>query len=119
MTKNVLGTSLKSCCTDPMTGFFRDGFCRTREDDTGRHVICVEVTKEFLEFSVAAGNDLVTPNPNYDFPGLVPGDKWCVCALRWKEAFEAHVAPPVYLESTHEKALEYVTLIQLKALALD
>lgn len=111
--KNVLQTELQSCCTDPMTGFYRDGHCHTGPQDTGRHVVCAVMTAEFLAFSKSKGNDLITPIPHYQFPGLKPGDQWCLCALRWKEAFEAGVAPPVVLEATHEKALEYVTFEDL------
>lgn len=113
--KNVLGSELKPCCTHPPTGYFRDGLCRTDDDDLGRHVVCAIVTQEFLEFSLSRGNDLITPRPEADFPGLKPGDRWCLCALRWKEAFEAGVAPTVKLESTHEKALEMIPLEALLA----
>lgn len=112
---NVLGQALVPCSYDPLTGYFRDGCCNTREDDTGSHVICARVTAEFLAFSKARGNDLVTPHPQYRFGGLQPGDRWCLCALRWKEAFDAGVAPPVVLDSTHERALDFVTLEQLQA----
>ncbi|HEY9753611.1 MAG TPA: DUF2237 domain-containing protein [Oculatellaceae cyanobacterium] len=112
--RNVLGTELQACCTDPMTGFFRDGTCQMSPDDLGAHIVCAEMTKEFLAFSRSRGNDLSTPSPDYGFPGLKPGDRWCVCALRWKEAFEAGKAPPVVLESTHEYALEYVTSAELE-----
>jgi len=112
--KNVLGGELQICCTSPVTGFYRDGYCKTGEDDVGRHTVCAVVTDEFLEFSVAAGNDLVTPHPEWGFPGLKSGDKWCLCVLRWKEALEAGVAPPVVLEATNEAALQYVTLSELK-----
>jgi uncharacterized protein (DUF2237 family) len=111
--KNVLRTELQSCCTDPMTGFYRNGYCHTGPQDTGRHVVCAVMTAEFLAFSKSKGNDLITPIPHYQFPGLKPGDQWCLCALRWKEAFEAGVAPPVILEATHEKALEYVAFEDL------
>ena len=111
--KNVLGTELQACCTDPMTGFYRDGLCRTGELDSGRHVVCAVMTDEFLTFSKARGNDLITPLPAYDFPGLKAGDGWCLCALRWKEAYEAGVAPPVRLESTHEKALNFIPFAAL------
>ena len=111
---NVLGTPLKPCCTDPLTGFYRDGICRTGPLDTGRHVVCAVMTEEFLTFTKARGNDLSTPVPAYDFPGLKPGDGWCLCALRWKEAYEAGVAPPVRLEATHEAALRYVSLEALR-----
>lgn len=118
MPLNVLGEELACCCTDPITGFHQDGFCRTGEMDTGRHVICAQVTREFLDFTLSMGNDLVTPRPEFGFPGLKPGDKWCLCALRWKEALEADVAPPVYLAGTHVNALNYVTLQQLKENAI-
>jgi uncharacterized protein (DUF2237 family) len=97
-----------------MTGFFRDGFCRTNEHDRGTHVVCATITEEFLSFTVARGNDLRTPRPEFSFPGLKPGDRWCLCALRWKEAHEAGVAPPVHLAATHEKALEYIPLNVLR-----
>jgi uncharacterized protein (DUF2237 family) len=116
--KNVLGGKLQPCCTDPMTGFFRDGFCRTVAEDRGTHVVCAVVTREFLDFTRSRGNDLSTPRPEFDFPGLKPGDGWCLCALRWKEAWEAGVAPAVKLESTHEKALEFIPLAALKEHAL-
>ena len=116
--KNILGTELQSCCFDPLTGYFRDGFCRTREDDYGTHVVCARMTEEFLVYTKAKGNDLSTPMPQYSFPGLKPGDQWCLCVTRWKEAMLAGVAPPVVLESTHEKALETVTLEELKAYQL-
>ncbi|NJC27983.1 DUF2237 family protein [Neolewinella antarctica] len=108
MANNVLGTPLIGCCTDPMTGFYRDGFCHTGPTDTGRHVVCAIMTKEFLTFTKRVGNDLSTPRPEYQFPGLNPGDGWCLCAVRWKEAYEAGFAPKVKLEATHENALQYV-----------
>jgi hypothetical protein len=117
--RNVLGGPLATCCTAPMTGFYRDGNCHTGPQDAGTHVVCARVTQAFLEFSVARGNDLVTPVPQFRFPGLNPGDKWCLCALRWKEALDAGVAPPVVLAATHEKALDFVTLDDLKRHALD
>ncbi len=101
-----------------MTGFYRDGYCRTGIDDTGRHTVCIEVTDEFLVFSKAVGNDLSTPMPQYDFPGLKEGDKWCLCMLRWREALENGMAPRVYLEATHEAALTVVTLEDLKIYAV-
>ncbi len=116
--QNVVGTELKSCCTEPVTGFYRDGYCRTGADDVGVHVICAQVTAEFLDYSRAQGNDLVTPRPEHLFPGLKPGDCWCLCAPRWQEALEAGVAPPVKLESTHISALEFVELADLKAHAV-
>ena len=108
MAKNVLGTELIGCCTDPVTGYFRDGYCNTGPTDSGRHVVCSIMTEAFLTFTKSRGNDLSTPRPEYQFPGLRPGDGWCLCALRWKEAFDAGSAPLVKLEATHEKALEYV-----------
>jgi len=116
---NVLGQALKDCSFDPLTGYFRDGCCKTSSVDTGSHVICARVTQEFLTFSLAQGNDLMTPRPAYQFPGLQPGDQWCLCAIRWKEAFDAGVAPPVVLESTNERALHYVTLEQLQQHAIS
>lgn len=113
--KNVLGGTLQTCCTDPVTGFYRDGKCNTGPQDYGTHVVCAEMTKEFLDFTKSRGNDLSTPISAYRFPGLKPGDKWCLCALRWKEALDAGVAPPVVLERTHQKALQYVSLKELKA----
>ena len=112
--KNILGTPLQSCCTDPLTGFYRDGYCATGPQDTGKHVVCAQMTEEFLTFTKQQGNDLSTPLPQYDFPGLKPGDRWCLCASRWQEAYEAGVAPPVVLEATHEAALQYVSLEQLQ-----
>lgn len=111
--KNVFGQDLIPCSLDPMTGFFRDGCCETGPNDRGRHVVCARMTREFLQFSYTRGNDLITPRPEYQFPGLKPGDKWCVCALRWKEAYDAGYAPPVVLESTHEAALRYVSMAAL------
>jgi uncharacterized protein (DUF2237 family) len=108
--KNVLGTPLQQCCTEPLTGFYRDGYCRTGAADIGSHVIAATLTQDFLAFTKLRGNDLVTPRPEYDFPGLKAGDSWCLCALRWKEAYLAGVAPPVNLLATHEKALQYIPL---------
>ena len=115
---NVLGAELQDCSFDPLTGFYRDGCCRTDANDRGSHVICARVTADFLAFSMTRGNDLITPRPEYRFAGLKPGDRWCLCALRWKEALEAGVAPPVHLEATHQKALDYVSLEDLKSHAL-
>lgn len=112
--KNVLGDELASCCTDPLTGFYRDGFCQTGANDVGSHVICAIVTDEFLEFSRDRGNDLITPHPEFNFPGLKNGDKWCLCASRWREALEENVAPPVVLEACHENALNFVSLDDLR-----
>ena len=113
--KNVLGTPLVPCSYDPLTGYYRDGCCHTDENDQGSHVICARVTQAFLDFSASRGNDLVTPRPEHRFHGLRAGQRWCLCALRWKEALEAGVAPPVVLECTHARALDYVTLAQLRA----
>ena len=112
--RNVLGSELQSCCTSPMTGYYRDGYCSTGAGDTGIHVVCAQLTEEFLQFTKSCGNDLSTPMPLYDFPGLKPGDRWCLCAARWKEALDAGVAPPVVLSSTHAATLEYVSLSELK-----
>ena len=112
--RNVLGGELLSCSYDPVTGFYRDGCCRTGEDDQGTHVVCARVTQAFLDFSVARGNDLVTPRPEWRFAGLKPGDRWCLCVTRWTEALQAGVAPPVVLEATHEKALQHVSLTVLQ-----
>ncbi|MGF1491440.1 MAG: DUF2237 family protein [Microcoleaceae cyanobacterium] len=117
--KNVLGSDLATCCTSPMTGFYRDGVCNTGAGDAGAHVVCAQLTQEFLDFSKAQGNDLITPRPEYQFPGLKPGDCWCLCAPRWREALEAGVAPPVVLEATHALATEYVSLADLKAHAAE
>lgn len=117
--RNVLGGPLQSCCTSPLTGYYRDGYCKTDESDRGRHVICAQVTEEFLAFSRSRGNDLVTPAPGYQFPGLKPGDRWCLCAVRWREALVAGKAPPVFLNCTHAKALEFVALEELTRHAAD
>jgi uncharacterized protein len=114
MSKNVLGSELKKCCDSPRTGFYRDGFCQTGPEDHGTHVACAKVTKEFLEFTKSRGNDLSTPRPEWNFPGLKPGDKWCLCALRWLEAKKAGVAPSLDLEATHEKMLEFADLKDLQ-----
>jgi len=112
--KNVLGGELVPCSYDPLTGYFRDGCCNTDASDLGSHLVCVRVTPEFLAFSSARGNDLVTPQPQHRFAGLKSGDRWCLCAQRWREALEAGTAPPVILEATHINALEFVTLAQLE-----
>ncbi len=117
--KNVLGGELTTCSTKPMTGFFRDGCCRTSDQDLGRHVVCVEITGEFLEFSKNRGNDLSTPKPEFNFPGLKAGDRWCLCSMRWQEALEVGKAPCVYLQSTHESALKVLSLEDLKKYAID
>ena len=116
---NVFGEPIVPCSLDPVTGFYRDGCCRTGPEDFGRHVVCVRVTSEFLAFSSERGNDLTTPHPEFGFPGLKDGDQWCLCAERWKEALEAGFAPPVLLLSTEISALEHVKLEELKAHALD
>ncbi|MFT4760293.1 MAG: hypothetical protein ACI9XO_003874 [Paraglaciecola sp.] len=112
--KNVLGTELQACCFEPKTGWYRDGYCNTDARDRGVHVVCAEMTEEFLNYSASCGNNLKRAAPVYNFPGLKPGDKWCLCVDRWKEAMIVGVAPPVVLESTHEKALLTVTLEELK-----
>ena len=112
MNRNVLGEELASCSTDPLTGFYRTGCCETGVDDVGVHIVCAQVTEEFLAFSKAQGNDLSSPQPG--FAGLVAGDRWCLCAPRWQEALEAGVAPPVVLEATHLQALEWVSLDDLR-----
>jgi uncharacterized protein len=117
--KNVLGEPLEPCSMDPLTGFFRDGCCNTGPLDIGRHVVCVRVSADFLAFSKARGNDLTAPRPELGFPGLRPGDRWCLCAARWKEALEAGHEPPVVLAATHEAALQVVRLEDLKRHALD
>lgn len=115
---NVLGRPLQPCSFQPLTGYFRDGCCNTRADDFGRHVVCVKVTEAFLKFSKGAGNDLSTPRPEYGFPGLKPGDQWCLCLTRWKEAHEAGCAPQVVLEASHQSALKLVPLSVLQEHAL-
>ena len=113
MEKNVFGEPLQMCCTKPMTGYFRDGLCRTISEDRGTHTVCAIMTNDFLAFSALQGNDLITPMPYYEFPGLKEGDKWCLCASRWVEAEKAGKAPKVLLEATHEKTLEYTTIDKL------
>lgn len=117
--KNVLGEPLELCSDSPRTGFTRSGSCETGPQDLGSHTVCARVTKEFLEYSREQGNDLITPVPEFDFPGLKPGDCWCLCAARWREAFEAGCAPRVMLRATHEKALEVCALADLKRHAAD
>jgi uncharacterized protein (DUF2237 family) len=119
MSKNVLGTQLQACCTTTMTGFYRNGRCETGPNDAGVHVVCAQVTDAFLQYSKSRGNDLMTPFPAYGFAGLKAGDKWCLCASRWREAYEAGVAPPVFLASTHENALMFVSLEALQKNAID
>jgi hypothetical protein len=116
---NVLGEPLQICSLKPMTGFFRDGCCDTSRDDPGSHTVCAVMTQAFLDFSKSRGNDLSTPLPEYGFPGLQPGDRWCLCAPRWREAFLAQCAPRVVLRATHRGALEYCNFTDLKRLAID
>jgi uncharacterized protein (DUF2237 family) len=116
---NVFGEPLALCGEDPVTGFFRDGCCNTSEQDTGSHTVCVRVTREFLEFSRFRGNDLSTARPEFGFQGLKPGDRWCLCAARWREAYDAGMAPRVYLRATHERALEIVPLELMREYAAD
>ena len=113
MVKNVLGTALQTCCTNPLTGFYRDGKCNTGPDDMGKHTICVQVTDEFLRHQASIGNNLITPHPELGFPGLKAGDHWCVCIELWKASYDAGVIGPVRLEATHEQALEVVSLAML------
>ena len=117
--RNVFGEPLAPCSTDPLTGFTRTGSCETGPQDLGSHTVCVQVTADFLEFSKERGNDLSTPVPEFDFPGLLPGDRWCLCAHRWREALEAGHAPRVVLRATHERAIETVALADLKPYAVD
>jgi len=117
--KNVLGGELETCSMRPLTGFFRDGCCNTSYEDTGMHTVCVQVTAEFLAFSKKRGNDLSTPAPEHGFAGLKPGDRWCLCVARWKEALDAGAAPAVVLAATHEEALAVVPLAELKKRAID
>ncbi len=117
--RNVLGGKLESCSLSPMTGFFRNGCCDTSREDVGSHTVCVVLTQEFLAFSKSAGNDLSTPMPEYGFPGQKPGDRWCLCAPRWQEALDAESAPRVVLRATHEGALQYCDLADLKKYAVD
>ena len=117
--RNVLGEKLQSCSEDPVTGFYRDGCCNVGPDDLGVHAVCVRLTAVFLEFSKARGNDLSTPMPQFGFDGLKPGDQWCLCAARWKEALDANAAPHVVLRATHEATLEFVSLEDLKKHAID
>jgi hypothetical protein len=117
--KNVYGRELQTCSLSPVTGWYRDGCCRTGPGDAGLHLVCARVTAEFLQFSKARGNDLSTPHPEWDFPGLEPGDQWCVCVERWREALLAGVAPPLVLEATHISTLEFLTLEELEAHAVE
>lgn len=117
--RNVLGGPLAECSAKPLTGFYRDGCCNTGAQDRGVHTVCALMTREFLEFSRGRGNDLSTPMPEFGFPGLKPGDRWCLCAARWREALNAGAAPKVVLAATHERTLDYVSLEDLKKHALD
>ena len=117
--RNVLGGPLSECGSKPLTGFYRDGCCNSGRDDLGVHSVCSLMTKEFLEFSLARGNDLSTPMPDFGFPGLKAGDRWCLCAARWREALQAGCAPRVVLTATHERTLDYVSLDDLKKHAID
>lgn len=119
MQLNVLGGHLEACCMNPKTGFYRDGFCHTGFDDLGLHTVCVEVNEEFLAYSKQVGNDLSTPMLQYDFPGLKPGDRWCLCAERWLQAYQHKMAPPVILSATNSKTLDYIPLEVLMAYAMD
>jgi len=113
MTKNVFGEEILTCSSEPLTGFYRDGCCHTGPEDLGTHTVCAIVTEKFLLFSKSMGNDLISPRPEYDFPGLEPGDRWCLCASRWMQAYHAGCAPWVVLEATHEKTLTYIPLEEL------
>ena len=116
---NVFDEALVSCSTDPVTGFYRDGCCNTSDDDPGSHTVCIRVDERFLQYSRFRGNDLSTPMPDFGFPGLSPGDSWCLCAARWLEAYEQDMAPKVYLTRTHKRALEIVSIDKLKEFAAD
>ena len=116
---NVFGKELEMCCENPETGFFRNGMCDTCREDQGVHTVCILATEDFLIFSKSVGNDLSTPHPEFEFPGLKPGDRWCLCALRWQEAYDQGKAPPVFLESTHEKTLELVDFNLLQQYAVN
>ena len=116
---NVFGKELETCCDNPKTGFFRNGMCDTCHEDVGVHTVCILATKEFLSFSKTVGNDLSTPHPEFEFPGVKPGNRWCLCALRWKEAYDNGMAPPVFLESTHEKTLKFVDIHLLQKFAVN
>jgi uncharacterized protein (DUF2237 family) len=115
---NIYDEPLQSCCTAPMTGYYRNGFCQTGSDDRGTHVVCAEMTEDFLSYTKSKGNDLSTPIPAYDFPGLKPGDRWCLCIIRWLEAEKAGIAPKINLKSTNKKALEYTNLKMLEKYAV-
>ena len=112
--RNVLGNTLEICGTNPKTGWFRNGYCTTDDNDKGTHTVCAKMTQQFLDFTKSRGNDLITPSSEYNFPGLIPGDNWCLCALRWKEAYDNNYAPPILIDSTHEKTTEYINLSTLQ-----
>ena len=116
---NVLGKKLNICCNNPKTGFFRNGLCDTCKEDIGVHTVCILATEDFLKFSKSAGNDLSTPHPEFQFPGLNSGDRWCLCALRWKEAYDKGMAPPVFLDSTHINTLKLIDLYTLQQFAFN
>ena len=116
---NIFGEKLKLCCDNPKTGFFRDGHCNTSSDDYGMHTVCILVTDQFLKFSKSMGNDLSTPNPMFNFKGLSVGDRWCLCALRWKEALDNNMAPPVFLDSTHYNTLKVLEMADLQRYAFN
>ena len=118
MEHNIFGSPFIACCTDPVTGYFRDGFCRTISQDTGTHTVCAVVTQDFLDYSASRGKDLMTAVPQWQFPGLKPGDKWCLCISRWLEAEKAGKAPHIILEATHKKTLQYTSLALLKQYAV-
>jgi uncharacterized protein (DUF2237 family) len=118
MARNVLGKDLESCCYEPLTGYYRDGFCHTGAGDSGVHTVCAVMSDAFLKFSREQGNDLSTPRPEYEFPGLTAGDRWCLCASRWKEAYDAGMAPKVVLESTHASTLEFASIEELTSCAV-
>ena len=117
--KNVFGDPIEECGYDPVTGFFRDGMCNTDDNDVGSHTVCVKVTDEFLKYSYSQGNDLITPMPEYGFPGLIPGDRWCLCAERWNEAYKENAAPKVILKATNIRALDIIPIEILKKHAID
>ena len=118
MARNVLGNDLEPCCYEPLTGYYRDGFCHTGAGDSGIHTVCAVMSDAFLKFSREQGNDLSTPRPEYEFPGLTAGDRWCLCASRWKEAYDAGMAPKVVLESTHASTLEFASIEELTSCAV-
>ena len=117
--KNILGTELVSCSIDPITGFYRDGFCKSFPNDPGEHTVCAHLTNKFLIFSKELGNDLITPRPEFDFPGLKEGDQWCLCADRWLQAYELNIAPNIFLEATHISFLEKITFNEIKKYSLE